>query len=468
MGVTYFRKSRKAEVQVPFTRFRAAGPALSAVWAAAGAILLLLIAPAPARAVPAFAVQTGEACQKCHVGGFGPQLTAFGRDFKLHGYTLGDDKFNVPLSAMAVASYIRTTKAQAEAPAPHYATNDNVALDQVSGFLAGGIGEHFGGFAQFTYDGVGRAWAWDNLDLRLVTTLPVSSHEVLAGLSLNNSPGVQDPWNTLPAWSFPYTDSALAPGPAAAPLLAGGLAQNVLGLTAYAWIDKTVLVEGGGYGSPGASALTRLGADPFSPGDIAGTAPYGRAALQHALQGGVLEVGAFGLRADIHPARDRSAGTTDRYSDWGLDASYQLDRRNGDVFSLNGRYLHEDQRLSASCVLAEADGCDARLTDLRADASYYWGGKFGVTFAVFDTTGSSNPFLYPDSRTFSPDSSGVELQVDHTFFGKTSPLGPRFNLRVGVQYTAYAKFDGARKNYDGAGTNASDNDTLRVFTWLAY
>ena len=49
-----------------------------------------------------------------------------------------------------------------------------------------------------------------------------------------------------------------------------------------------------------------------------------------------------------------------------------------------------------------------------------------------------------------------------------TPLGPRFNLRVGVQYTAYAKFDGARRNYDGAGANASDNDTLRIFTWLAY
>ena len=31
-----------------------------------------------ARAVPAFAVQTGQPCQACHVGGFGPQLTPFG------------------------------------------------------------------------------------------------------------------------------------------------------------------------------------------------------------------------------------------------------------------------------------------------------------------------------------------------------------------------------------------------------
>ena len=41
-----------------------------------------------AAAVPAFAEQTGQPCVGCHVGGFGPQLTPFGRAFKLGGYTL--------------------------------------------------------------------------------------------------------------------------------------------------------------------------------------------------------------------------------------------------------------------------------------------------------------------------------------------------------------------------------------------
>ncbi len=40
---------------------------------------------APAQAVPAFARQTGQNCIACHVGGFGPQLTPFGRAFKLDG-----------------------------------------------------------------------------------------------------------------------------------------------------------------------------------------------------------------------------------------------------------------------------------------------------------------------------------------------------------------------------------------------
>jgi hypothetical protein len=57
-----------------------------------GATLLALgmatLVGAPARAVPSFAQQTGQPCHSCHVGGFGPQLTPFGRAFKLGGYTL--------------------------------------------------------------------------------------------------------------------------------------------------------------------------------------------------------------------------------------------------------------------------------------------------------------------------------------------------------------------------------------------
>ena len=60
-------------------------------------------------------------------------------------------------------------------------------------------------------------------------------------------------------------------------------------------------------------------------------------------------------------------------------------------------------------------------------------------------------------------------QLDYTPWGAgNSPLGPLVTARVGVQYTAYGKFDGQRHNYDGAGANAADNNTLRVFTWVAF
>src|SRR5215471_14901194 len=84
-----------------------------------------------AKALPAYAVQTAQPCQACHIGGFGPQLTPFGREFKLNGYAMrAADGFNVPLSAMAMAGFVHTQKDQPAPPAPHYATNDNFTIDQ--------------------------------------------------------------------------------------------------------------------------------------------------------------------------------------------------------------------------------------------------------------------------------------------------------------------------------------------------
>src|SRR5689334_19034191 len=74
--------------------------------------------PFKAEAVPAFAVHTGQPCQACHVGAFGPQLTQFGREFKLNGYTMQGGTFAAPVSAMAIASYVHTLEDQSAPPAP--------------------------------------------------------------------------------------------------------------------------------------------------------------------------------------------------------------------------------------------------------------------------------------------------------------------------------------------------------------
>jgi hypothetical protein len=50
-------------------------------------VALGLFFPAFAQAVPNYAQQTGQPCTACHIGAYGPQLTAFGRAFKIGGYT---------------------------------------------------------------------------------------------------------------------------------------------------------------------------------------------------------------------------------------------------------------------------------------------------------------------------------------------------------------------------------------------
>jgi hypothetical protein len=435
---------------------------VAAVVAAGGAGL-----PLVANAVPSYAVQTGAPCASCHVGGFGPQLTPFGRAFKLHGYTTRTGGFTVPISAMAVASYIHTNRDQESPPAPHYGVNDNATIDQVSLFIAGGVG-HFGAFIQTTYDGVARAFHWDNLDIRATTVVKLAGKDAVLGLSVNNAPTVTDPFNTLAAWGFPYTTSSVSPSPGAAPLV-GSLAQTTLGTTAYAWISSSFYIEAGGYFSPGARFLTQAGVDPTDPGNIDGVAPYARIAFDKNWGQKNVEVGAFFMHANIFPGHDESVNLTDHYTDVGFDASFQKFAASGDVFTVNGRYTYETQSLDASQALGISEADHLHLEDLRVDASYYWRNKIGVSVQAFDTWGPPDQLLYAGNSTFKPASSGVTLQIDGTPFGASdSPIGKRFNIRVGLQYTNYFTFDGSGTNYDGLGRNAQDNNTLRVFTWVAY
>jgi hypothetical protein len=214
----------------------------------------------------------------------------------------------------------------------------------------------------------------------------------------------------------------------------------------------------------------RLGVDPTSPGDIDGLAPYGRIAVQKSLGGGTAELGAFGFQASIHPGLDRTTGRLDRYTDLGIDGSYIMALPNTDVVTLNARYTHEDQALEATCVLDGAfSGCaNNELSEMRADVSYYWRNAIGGTIQVFDTTGSPNPTLYAANRTFRPDSAGVTFQLDATPFGGEAQPRRLANVRVGAQYTIYTQFNGSGTNYNGAGANAGDNNTFRVFTWFTF
>lgn len=428
-----------------------------------------LFAAGRAEAVPAFAEQTQQPCSACHVGGFGPQLTPFGRQFKLEGYTMrAGDTFTMPVSAMAVASYVHTAKDQDSPPAPHYSTNDNATVDQVSLFVAGGIGDHFGGFTQWTYDGVGRAFAWDNVDLRATTHETLDGNDILLGVNLNNSPGVQEVWNTLAAWGYPYTGSDLAPGPDAGTVIDGALAQGALGASVYAYWNSTIYAEAGLYWTPSRHFLSTMGVDIADAGLIHGAAPYLRLAYQKDYGDQNFEVGAYGLFSDIYPGADKSAGTTDNYRDIGVDASYQFMGDGSDIYTINSRYTHETQDLNASFLMGGAANRHDSLNDFRIDASYYWNNMLGGTVAAFDTTGSKDVLLYGDDRTFTPDSSGFIFQADYTpFGGPDAPLNGRFNARIGLQYTAYTRFNGASSNYDGLGRNASDNNTLRLFLWVA-
>jgi hypothetical protein len=41
-------------------------------------------------------------------------------------------------------------------------------------------------------------------------------------------------------------------------------------------------------------------------------------------------------------------------------------------------------------------------------------------------------------------------------------------MKIGLQYVLYTEFNGGTTNFDGAGRNAHDNNTLFAFAWLAF
>jgi hypothetical protein len=424
----------------------------------------------PAAAVPSYARQTGQACAGCHVGAFGPQLNAFGREFKLRGYTLraGDD-FKLPLSAMMVASYTHTAKDQGGDAGPYDGPNDNASVQQLSVFVAGRLGEHIGVFSQATYSDIDKHVAMDNYDIRYAKAFTHGEHAGVWGISVNNNPGLSDLRHSQGAWRFPFIGSELAPGPAAAVFADGGLEQQVIGADAYVSVDSKWYGSVGLYRTMSPSFLQHINVD--YGGRIAGAAPYWRVSWTPGWLGGGLAIGASGLHARIAP--DASSAATNRYDDVGLDAEYERYVGDGDMITVTGNFTHERQRLDAAFDNGEADRIGHTLNSANLSASYYFAKSWGLTAATFSVSGTPDELLYPSeadagSANHHPASSGAIVQADWTPFGQAdSWKQPWINLRVGLQFTHYAKFNGRSSNYDGFGRDASDNDTLFLFVWTA-
>ena len=422
---------------------------------------------AAGHAIPSYARQTGLACSACHYQFL--TLTPFGRKFKLNGYTLtnlpslvekdstnggrlGLSPFSM-LSAMVTAAVTHTKDALPDTQ------NDAFALPQeLSGFLAGRIAPKIGIFSQFTYAGADGAFGIDNVDIRFADKTTVgSSTEIAYGFTLNNNPAIQDLWNSTPAWGFPFIGSDAAPGGAASTVIDGGLSQNVLGLGGYAMVRNLVYGELTVY----RSAFQGAAAPSSATGAIHGVAPYWRLALQKEWEHQYLMVGTFGLHTSLFP--DVLSGPRNTYSDVGVDAQFESKAGTGNVV-VRGAWIHERQTLDAAFAAGGSANAKNTLKVFRLNASYYPRQWLGVSGGYFDTRGSTDAGLYAPapvdgSASGSPKTNGFVGEVD---------FNPWENTRLGLQYTAYSNFNGGKTDYDGSGRDASGNNTLYAFTWLAF
>jgi len=470
------------------------------------------LAPMSAQALPAFARQTGQNCVSCHAGGQFPELTPYGRLFKLTGYTMGARA--LPLAVMGVigdAKVANTSKS--DNPGADFQKNGQPVLSSASLFIAGKVTDNIGLFSQISYDNYatqdangnfhGHSGA-DNVDLRFADRFIDAKSDLIYGLSLNNNPSVTDPWNTAAAWmqyvpvadslgSHQFTDAS-TPFPS---FDAGSTA--LAGVNAYAYWNKTYYGELGLYGT--AKGIVR----PLSWGTptadlqhLKGLNPYWRLAYTRELGASNFMVGATGMLAHTYDLGSDTSDSNNLSSikNIGLDAQYQylLDPH---TVTVQVAYMREKQIHSANAMAAApapyflADGTPGAApkssdTDnvLRLKASYIYQAKYGGSLAFFNKTGSTNTLNqtsgYDSSgqiTTSDPNETGITSQrVSGNLSGNPATRGmtyeafwtPLQNVRVGLQYTAYSKFNGASSNYDGFGRNASDNNTLYGYVWFAY
>lgn len=407
-------------------------------------------------AIPSFARQTGLECNVCHT--IYPELTPYGRQFKLKGYTEGKAPFYKKFSAWFQGSFTHTNKGQTEAPAPDFGKNDNFAFDDASLFYGGTIVGKVGAFVQATYDGIEKTVAWDNLDVRFADTANIGKDQLVYGVSLNNNPGVQDLWNTIPAWAFPFDGSGLAPAPAASLLIEEGLGQIVMGGSFYAMLNNHFYGEVGLYHTLSRGMIDTLTGSADDTPQSDGPALYWRFAWEPQIGTNRLSIGTFGLNAALYPDGDKSQGS-DSYTDVGVDAQYQW---FGHRDSATGRLsvIKEFQDLGASVALGGADHSSNQLNKINGSVTYTYDRTYGGSFGLTHMWGDSDATLY-GTPTGSPDSTSMTLQADWLPFNKKPWSGyPWFNPRFTMQYIHYFQFDGSSSNVDGAGRDASDNDTL--------
>jgi hypothetical protein len=421
-----------------------------------------------AHAVPSFARQTGFSCNVCHTSP--PELTSFGRDFKLHGYgmpgmamsdKIGDSKELsltkiFPVSAMVLVS---NTSFQANQPGTQ---NNSAGLpQQLSIFLAGSFAPHFGGFSQVTYTHANDHFGMDNTDFRFANHGKIAGADVDYGITVNNNPTVQDLWNSTPAWGFPWINTASGVAPIASPVINGKLAQDVAGGGGYVMWKNHLYTETTLYRSEHAGASTPISGNGASF-NIGGVAPYWRAAWQQNWGKNDLMVGTYGMYINSFPGA--VSGPSDRYVDSAFDFQFQRQVRKEDEFDAHGTYIHEKSNLGATFNAGGASTTSHRLDTFKADAVYHWASRFSAAGQFFSNGGASDPVLYAaaplsGSNNGSPGTNGYIAQFAYW---------PILNINLNLNYAGYTKFNGASVNYDGAHRDASDNNTVYLALWVSF
>jgi hypothetical protein len=469
------------------------------LWLAIVIVLFGGLSPREAQAIPSFARQTGQVCASCHTAF--PELTPFGRRFKLNGYTTGGGDSKIPpVAAMIIPTFTNTRKGRDDVnftqrlddpylptginPPPYntqFGANNNLSMQQASLFYGGQIYGNLGAFVQVTYDSAGKGLALDNTDFRYADSVKLLGQDFVWGISANNVPSVQDVWNTTPAWGFPYVSSTLAPefSPPGTLIEGPAFAGQVAGAGPYVFINDMIYLEVSAYKGLPHQTQSALGTGACGPGTatlgfpfacsygmgngfgdrLNGAMPYWRAAIEPQWGNNSWEFGTFGLLANVYPSRDTTFGSN-RYLDIGFDTQYQYINEEHAI-TAKATYIFEKQRTNANYISAIVNGLPTfpdgtpyspyrgdSLRSFKASLGYVYDRTYSVTAQYFNVTGKADFTAYGGAWG-SPNGSGFVIDLAYLPFSKGGPsFWPWLNMRLGINYTHYFKINGGANNFD--------------------
>jgi hypothetical protein len=432
-----------------------------------------------ADAIPVFARQTGHNCQACHISY--PELTAYGREFKLNGYTFGVAQ-PVPFAIATMQGITSVSNNNLNLPTagttPINDPNSKFEIMQSSIFSGGRATDNLGAFIQWTWSGLGSSThsGIDNTEVRLVgryTPEGALAPELVYGLDINNNMTMQDVWMGVPAWRFPWWGVGVPPsgrigppGPLASAVMEG-LGQRAVGIEAYGWWRKTIYAEFGMYRkADGTLSFLRAGDSPTAVGDaLDGYNPYVRVAYSRDWGYNSVEVGA--LYTHIRQHWDPTISASNTFNDFMIDSQYQYNKGEPWVFAANASYIHESASYDPLFVSGGgASNSGNTLREFFLRGTTYYDRKYGLSIGYTNITGSSDATLYGFS-----DGSTVVSSLDgnpaSSYFVFEANYLPLQNLRITLQYWMYSKLNGV-SGTDTFGNKVGDNDTLFAGIWWAF
>jgi len=495
-------------------RWLASGLAAGAAW---------LAFSAPAQAIPLFARQTGHNCQACHMSF--PELTAYGREFKLNGYTFGEAQ-PIPLAVALMAEYDTISNNEVhDGPGVPTTVNctacNHATMIQYSIFFGGRITDNFGLFGQGTggefpvssgangETGGTFTLTADNTDIRYVHRFATESSlepDVVVGLDINNNLMVEDVWMTGPAWRYPNGGGGIAYsfnasststatyglGPVTALYIdntgttpGNGGPQKEVGVGVYAWWHKTIYAELSLYRSPwGFFSWMAWGsggnqASQDAPAGAPGTLlanynPYARLVYERDWGYHSLSVGFFGIDAKTYNCSpfDQACNTsTNTFKDGAIDAQYQYNKGQPWIFSAQTSFEHETNNFSANATGPAAyvlpmSSTSHTLNEFNINGRAYYDRMYGVNVGYSMIKGSSDALLYGANGS-APGASNTGSPFSTWWTIELNYL-PVQNMRFTLQFVAYTKINGGSSNYDGLGNDASGQNHLTAAIWWAF